>query len=93
MKDKEVVTASINNFFKKFCYADEQRNEALVRGGCGVKEGFLPKQEMLEHACMLMGMFQQEGTNCCGRKGIIEEENTSEDREVVHKSAERGAAL
>lgn len=43
LKGKEVVTASINNFPKKFCCADKQRNEALFRGRCGVKGGFLPK--------------------------------------------------
>lgn len=58
MKGKEVVTASKNNFFKKFCWADKQRNEALVGGGCGVKGMFLPKQEMLLDARTLMGMFQ-----------------------------------
>lgn len=48
------MTASINNFSKKFCCADEQRNEALAGGIRGVKGGGLPNQEMLEHACMLM---------------------------------------
>lgn len=56
-KGKEVMTASINNCPKKFCCADKQRNEALVKGRHGVRGEFLPKQEMLERACVLMGMF------------------------------------
>lgn len=58
MKGKEVVAASKNNFFKKFCWADKQRNAALIGEGCGVKGMFSPKQEMLEDACTLMVLFQ-----------------------------------
>lgn len=40
VKGKEAMTASINKFFKKFCYADKQRNEASAGRGCGVKGMF-----------------------------------------------------